>query len=240
MWRRTSPSSRQLSPFSNYHQAVSKTRPVDNQFAIAERRDGYTTFGILSLLPKNSRRRFHARARRKTGPMAAETTMAATVSGGPAATVLNHSVKPYTFGFSRFLREAYQVGLPVDRPICKAYQTGSCPNGTRCTERHVADGSRASGSSSHHPTGGVNSLVCKHWLRGLCKKGVPCEFLHEYNLRRMPECNFFMRNGYCSNGEECLYLHVDPLSKLPPCPHYDMGFCPLGPVCSKKHELAFR
>ncbi|KAJ4164312.1 hypothetical protein LMH87_005989 [Akanthomyces muscarius] len=167
--------------------------------------------------------------------MATETTMAATVSGGPAATVLNHSVKPYTFAFSRFLRETYQVGLPVDRPICKAYQTGSCPNGTRCTERHVADGSKASSSSHHHPTGGLNSLVCKHWLRGLCKKGVPCEFLHEYNLRKMPECNFFMRNGYCSNGEECLYLHVDPLSKLPPCPHYDMGFCPLGPVCSKKH-----
>lgn len=165
--------------------------------------------------------------------------MAATVSGGPAATVLNHSVKPYTFAFSRFLRETYQVGLPVDRPICQAYQTGSCPNGTRCTERHVADGSKSSSSSSshhhHHPTGGLNSLVCKHWLRGLCKKGVPCEFLHEYNLRKMPECNFFMRNGYCSNGEECLYLHVDPLSKLPPCPHYDMGFCPLGPVCSKKH-----
>lgn len=162
--------------------------------------------------------------------MATETATAATVSKGPAATVLNHSTRPYSFTFSPFLRETYQVGLPVDRPICKAYQTGSCPNGTRCTERHVTDGKTPS-----HPTGGLNSLVCKHWLRGLCKKGIPCEFLHEYNLRKMPECNFFMRNGYCSNGEECLYLHVDPLSKLPPCPHYDMGFCPLGPVCSKKH-----
>jgi cleavage and polyadenylation specificity factor subunit 4 len=51
----------------------------------------------------------------------------------------------------------------------------------------------------------------------------------------MPECNFFVRNGYCSNGDECLYLHIDPDSKLPPCPHYDRGFCPLGPSCSKKH-----
>ncbi|OAA73857.1 Zinc finger, CCCH-type [Cordyceps fumosorosea ARSEF 2679] len=173
--------------------------------------------------------------------MATDTTTAATVSSGPASTVLNHSAKPYTFTFSAFLRDTYQVGLPADRPICKAYQTGSCPNGTRCTERHVAVDASASktsgagGAAPHHPTGGLNSLVCKHWLRGLCKKGVPCEFLHEYNLRRMPECNFFMRNGYCSNGEECLYLHVDPLSRLPPCPHYDMGFCPLGPVCAKKH-----
>lgn len=159
--------------------------------------------------------------------MATETTTA----DSAAHAILNHSSQPYHFRFSDFLRDTYQVGLPGDRPICKAYQTGSCPNGTRCTERHVTDGK----STSTHTTGGLNSLVCKHWLRGLCKKGIPCEFLHEYNLRKMPECNFFMRNGYCSNGEECLYLHVDPLSKLPPCPHYDMGFCPLGPVCSKKH-----
>jgi len=59
--------------------------------------------------------------------------------------------------------------------------------------------------------------------------------LHEYNLRKMPECSFFVRNGYCSNGDECLYLHIDPESKLPPCPHYDKGFCPLGPRCAKRH-----
>ncbi|EPE06193.1 mrna 3 -end-processing protein yth-1 [Ophiostoma piceae UAMH 11346] len=83
---------------------------------------------------------------------------------------------------------------------------------------------------------GFISLVCKHWLRGLCKKGEGCEFLHEYNLRKMPECNFFLRNGYCSNGDECLYLHIDPRSKLPPCPDYDnRGFCALGPTCPKKH-----
>jgi cleavage and polyadenylation specificity factor subunit 4 len=51
----------------------------------------------------------------------------------------------------------------------------------------------------------------------------------------MPECNHFTRSLYCPNGDECLYLHVDPATKLPPCPHYDRGFCPLGPRCSKKH-----
>ncbi|KAH7155379.1 hypothetical protein B0J13DRAFT_224204 [Dactylonectria estremocensis] len=154
--------------------------------------------------------------------------MAATTES-PATAILNHSASPYNFHFSPFLRRTYQVGLPPDRPVCKAFQSGHCPNGTRCSERHVAD------SKVSQPTGGLNSLVCKHWLRGLCKKGEHCEFLHEYNLRKMPECNFFMRNGYCSNGDECLYLHIDPQSRLPPCPHYDMGFCPLGPLCSKKH-----
>ncbi|KAH6608936.1 hypothetical protein Trco_002282 [Trichoderma cornu-damae] len=150
------------------------------------------------------------------------------------AAILNRSAQSYSFRFSPFLRQAHQVGLSPDRAVCKAFQAGGCPNGTRCAERHVSDG-RSKDAQQLQPSGGLNSLVCKHWLRGLCKKGEHCEFLHEYNLRKMPECNFFMRNGYCSNGEECLYLHVDPLSRLPPCPHYDMGFCPLGPLCSKKH-----
>jgi cleavage and polyadenylation specificity factor subunit 4 len=161
--------------------------------------------------------------------------MAATApsSSQLASNILHNTAQPYNFRFSPFLRREKQVGLPPDRPICRAFNTGHCPNGTRCHERHVADPKLSGGGGG--PTGGLNSLVCKHWLRGLCKKGEHCEFLHEYNLRKMPECNFFMRNGYCSNGEECLYLHIDPMSRLPPCPHYDMGFCPLGPLCAKKH-----
>ena len=32
-------------------------------------------------------------------------------------------------------------------------------------------------------------VVCKHWLRGLCKKGDDtCDFLHRLDRDRMPEC----------------------------------------------------
>lgn len=79
------------------------------------------------------------------------------------------------------------------------------------------------------------SLICKHWLRGLCKKGTTCEFLHEYNLRLMPECTQFARYGTCSNGSDCLYLHIHADAKKPPCPHYERGFCPLGPHCAARH-----
>lgn len=51
----------------------------------------------------------------------------------------------------------------------------------------------------------------------------------------MPECNHYTRSLYCSIGDECLYLHIDPTSKIEPCPHYEKGFCPLGPRCSKRH-----
>ncbi|KAI5859542.1 hypothetical protein GGS23DRAFT_312515 [Durotheca rogersii] len=162
-----------------------------------------------------------------------------------AQQILDHRAPRYTFSFSPFLRATYGHGFPPNRPICKAFVAGHCPLGAAaCPDRHVsaANGQPGGGGGGGYLGGGggvnntsYNSLVCKHWLRALCKKGDSCEFLHEYNLRKMPECNFFVRNGYCSNGDECLYLHIDPQSKLPPCPHYERGFCPLGPTCSKKH-----
>jgi len=36
-------------------------------------------------------------------------------------------------------------------------------------------------------------------------------------------------------ADECLYVHPSPESKIPPCPYYNRGFCPLGPICSRKH-----
>ncbi|KAK6829642.1 hypothetical protein PG990_012108 [Apiospora arundinis] len=159
--------------------------------------------------------------------------MAATSANPPASVlaqqILDHKGPQYTFSFTPFLRRTYGHGLAPNRPVCKAFQQGHCPQGTDCPDRHVTQSAASANNASY------NSLVCKHWLRALCKKGESCEFLHEYNLRKMPECNFFLRNGYCSNGDECLYLHIDPQSKLPPCPHYDRGFCPLGPTCAKKH-----
>jgi cleavage and polyadenylation specificity factor subunit 4 len=79
-----------------------------------------------------------------------------------------------------------------------------------------------------------NAIVCKHWLRGLCKKGDLCEFLHEYDLRKMPECWFFSKYGECSNPE-CLFLHIDPESKSKECIWYNRGFCKHGPACRNRH-----
>ncbi|KAL1651284.1 RNA-binding component of cleavage and polyadenylation factor [Diplodia intermedia] len=154
-------------------------------------------------------------------------------SGAPTATaqatlplaqrILQPDTQPhFNFNFSDFLKREYRFGLDPSRPICNAFKQGHCPLGNACPDKH--------------PTSSAfNNLVCKHWLRGLCKKGEACEFLHEYNLRRMPECNHYSRHLTCSNGDDCLYLHIDPESKRPPCPHYDRGFCPLGPRCAKKH-----
>ncbi|XP_039704549.1 cleavage and polyadenylation specificity factor subunit 4 isoform X1 [Pteropus medius] len=95
---------------------------------------------------------------------------------------------------------------------------------------------------------GEKTVVCKHWLRGLCKKGDQCEFLHEYDMTKMPECYFYSKFGECSN-KECPFLHIDPESKIKDCPWYDRGFCkhaldlncrwepPSNPHCHSRHSL---
>src|SRR3989338_6391655 len=57
--------------------------------------------------------------------------------------------------------------------VCAFYKAreGSCGRGSRCPYRHNF---------------GSKTIVCKHWLRGLCKKGPQCEFLHQYDMGKMP------------------------------------------------------
>lgn len=140
--------------------------------------------------------------------------------------VVHPDTDQYPFKFEPFLRQEYSFALDPDRPVCEHYNykvgPSSCPNGVNCPKKHVL---------------GIfqNKIVCKHWLRGLCKKNDNCEYLHEYNLRKMPECVFYSKNGYCTQSPECQYLHIDPLSKVPTCEDYDMGFCPAGAECKKRH-----
>lgn len=119
------------------------------------------------------------------------------------------------------------------------------PEGGMCPFRHIS---------------GEKTVVCKHWLRGLCKKGDQCEFLHEYDMTKMPECYFYSKFGsYVSpvlllpythtfswviiiiflnvcilagecSNKECPFLHIDPESKIKDCPWYDRGFCKHGKV----------
>ncbi|NXF25293.1 CPSF4 factor, partial [Rhodinocichla rosea] len=81
---------------------------------------------------------------------------------------------------------------------------------------------------------GAKPAVCKHWLRGLCKRGDGCDFLHDYDASRMPECYFYSKFGECSN-KDCPFLHVRATASTGGCPWYDRGFCWHGPLCKYKH-----
>uniref|UniRef100_A0A8C4TSL0 Cleavage and polyadenylation specificity factor subunit 4 n=1 Tax=Falco tinnunculus TaxID=100819 RepID=A0A8C4TSL0_FALTI len=69
---------------------------------------------------------------------------------------------------------------------------------------------------------GAKMVVCKRWLCGLRKKGDGCDFLHEYDATKMPECYCFSKFGPL-----CKYKHTRRLM----CANYLVGFCPEGPKC---------
>ncbi|KIW20082.1 hypothetical protein PV08_00657 [Exophiala spinifera] len=160
----------------------------------------------------------------------AESTPAAPESSSKTT---NPSTTPtYNFSFTPFLRSNGIAALASKVPVCPDYAaTGHCPRGRRCADRHPTP----SQPPQHHYGRQNDNYVCKHWLKGLCKKGDACDYLHEYNLRKMSECQFYNQNGYCQNGDECLYVHVKEGSKLPLCEDYNKGFCDKGPSCGKRH-----
>lgn len=121
------------------------------------------------------------------------------------------------FDFEEFI--AKTLGLKESEEVyCPDYQYNRCYN-RNCNLAHVKLD---------------KAVICKHWLRALCKKGSNCEFLHEYNLKKMPECWFFSKFGECTN-EDCLFLHVDPNSQYRECLWYKRGFCRHGNMCRNKH-----
>ncbi|NXH31481.1 CPSF4 factor, partial [Myiagra hebetior] len=95
-------------------------------------------------------------------------------------------------------------------------------------------GGAVPGVQGHPRHGGAKPAVCKHWLRGLCKRGDGCDFLHDYDASRMPECYFYAKFGECSN-KDCPFLHVEGTAGTVGCPWYDRGFCRHGPLCKYKH-----
>lgn len=131
--------------------------------------------------------------------------------------------------------------LLVDDQICRLHLTATgCPLGPlHCPLRHTQPSAQNFQPPKQLPTHPRErerlATVCKHWLRGLCKKGDACEFLHEYNLRRMPECWWYAKYGYCSAGDECLYAH--PKERRAECPDYKRGFCKLGEFKSSRRFL---
>lgn len=122
-----------------------------------------------------------------------------------------------TFDFENFVKTNLNLH-EKDEIYCSAYQKNKC-YAQNCKLLHVKLD---------------KAVVCKHWLRGLCKKNERCEFLHEYNLKKMPECFFFSKYGECSN-QECVFLHIDPNSISRECLWYKRGFCRHGLLCRNKH-----
>tara|TARA_B100000795_G_scaffold231114_1_gene188815 strand:+ start:90 stop:2246 length:2157 start_codon:yes stop_codon:yes gene_type:complete len=75
------------------------------------------------------------------------------------------------------------------------------------------------------------TIVCRHWLNNLCMNGDRCEYLHQYDADRMPECF----NGINCTKNDCPFKHSAP-RKARHCLFYKQGFCIHGPECKFDHE----
>ncbi|GLD92054.1 hypothetical protein PINS_up000587 [Pythium insidiosum] len=92
---------------------------------------------------------------------------------------------------------------------------------------HDDDASTGPGGKKDFKRG---TVVCRHWLRGLCMKGDNCEFLHQFDMARMPECRWGME----CQVPECPFRHV-PDEERVECAFYRQGFCSHGPNCRYRH-----
>jgi hypothetical protein len=53
----------------------------------------------------------------------------------------------------------------------------------------------------------VPSRRCRHWARGVCKRGDSCSFLHTGTAGVHVPCRHFVRTGSCSRGNLCDFKH---------------------------------
>lgn len=83
--------------------------------------------------------------------------------------------------------------MDLGDPSCSLDATQAWQHGPGSSRRPPGPGLMCPFRHAH----GEKSVVCKHWLRGLCKKGDHCEFLHEYDVTKMPECYFYSKFGAC-------------------------------------------
>lgn len=72
--------------------------------------------------------------------------------------------------------------------------------------------------------------VCRYWLTNSCSKGDTCEFLHEYEDSKMPDC----RKGESCADPSCILKHTNKES-ITLCPNYEAGFCSFGHSCQWQH-----
>ncbi|KIR96708.1 mRNA 3'-end-processing protein YTH1 [Cryptococcus deuterogattii 2001/935-1] len=138
-----------------------------------------------------------------------------------------------------YLKTERNFKLDADQQICPLSITPlGCPlPPSQCPYRHTTPSQlnfKPPPPLPAHPREREKKLtVCKHYLRNLCKMGDNCEYTHDFNLRTMPECIWFVKQGKCELGGECLYFH--PRDRRVECPDYNRGFCVLGPNCPRKH-----
>ena len=123
-----------------------------------------------------------------------------------------------------------------DKPVCFAFQKGTCTRGDACRFYHppAEDAAPGQNSSSTVEQCGEEIEICRKFLKGQCRKGPLCRFSHggagTDNLaaeavveakKRIQTVCFAFQKGRCERGSTCKFLHeeevwacISPLAQL--------------------------
>jgi cleavage and polyadenylation specificity factor subunit 4 len=74
------------------------------------------------------------------------------------------------------------------------------------------------------------TVMCTHWLIGMCALGSDCHHLHRVDKAKAPPC----KHGKMCKIKNCLLKHIDEQEVLE-CIYFRQGFCFNGPDCKRKH-----
>ena len=75
------------------------------------------------------------------------------------------------------------------------------------------------------------TVVCKHWLNGLCQIGKDCTFLHRLDQSKSAPC----QHGVDCKKKICHLKHVS-IEDISECIFYKQGFCYNGAKCQRRHD----
>ncbi|KAH0482786.1 MAG: hypothetical protein KVP17_001978 [Porospora cf. gigantea B] len=87
---------------------------------------------------------------------------------------------------------------------------------------------------------GKQTLVCRHWLKNICPNGSSCDFVHHFEVSKLPVCQAFATTGHCRDYllNCCPFLHTrstDQKKTHLECAMFFLGFCPFGSRCRLMH-----
>ena len=111
-----------------------------------------------------------------------------------------------------WLQSEKKLRLSSDNQLCQlSLLPPGCPLGIACPLRHV----------ENLPPKEIpknSDIVCRHWLRGMCKLHEACPFLHSYDLRAFSKCYLYTTFKRCEIGYVlcaiALWTHTDSSTAL--------------------------
>lgn len=80
------------------------------------------------------------------------------------------------------------------------------------------------------PKGTYKTVVCSHWLIGMCALRELCHHLHRLDSSKSDRC----KRGNDCKVKTCMLKHIDEQGLLE-CLYFRQGFCYQGPSCKRKH-----